>query len=122
MSRAMSSSVSSRPEVRERAVSQTQVLLPSCDARADSRSWNPHGVSQVNQGLLTHFQDPFLRSVEIRNESDDRRKGEGDGQFGERAARAREARVIAHGSERQDGDREQHPPDGTGNAIPQANS
>src|SRR4029450_4724455 len=36
------------------------------------------------------------------------------------AARERQARVIAHGGERQDGDREQRYPDGAGNAIPQA--
>ena len=30
-------------------------------------------MSQVNKRLLAHFQDPFLRSVEIRNEPYDRR-------------------------------------------------
>jgi hypothetical protein len=62
--------------------------LPSCDVCAGSRSWHLHGLAQVNQRLLAHFQDPFLRAVEIRNEPDDRRKGEGDGKPGERAARA----------------------------------
>ena len=94
--------------------------LPGGDVRAGSRSWHMHGLSQVNQRLLAHFQDPFLRSVEIRNEPYDRRKGEGDGKFCERSARSSEASVIAHGGERKDGDREKRHPDGTGNATPQA--
>ena len=71
--------------------------LPGGDARADSSSWHMHGLSQVNQRLLAHGQGTFVRSVEIRDEHYDRRKGAGDGKFCERAARASEARVIAHG-------------------------
>ena len=55
--------------------------LRRCDARAGSRSGDLHGVSQVNQRLLAHFEDPFLRAVEIRNEPNDHRKGESDGQL-----------------------------------------
>jgi hypothetical protein len=43
--------------------------------------WHIHGLSQVNKSLLAHFKAPFLRSVEIRNEPNDRREREGDGKF-----------------------------------------
>jgi len=100
---------------RWRQSAARRCALPSCDARAGSRPWHLYGLSQVHQRLLAHFQDPFLRSIEIGNEPDDHRKGESHGKLGQRSARAREARVIAHGGERQDGDRAQCHPDGTRN-------
>jgi hypothetical protein len=67
--------------------------------------------------LLTYFENPFLRPIEVGNQLYNYRKCEGDGKDRERSARANHTRVIAHCSKGKSRDREKANPDCTGNAA-----
>ena len=58
-----------------------------------------HRLPDIDEGLLAHGQGPFLRAVQIRDQRDDRGKGEGDDDDGERPGRPHQPRVKAHGGQ-----------------------
>ena len=69
--------------------------------------------------MLADVENSFLRSIQIGNELDDHRKGDGNGDNRQRSAGPTHASVVPHGRKRKRSDYEEAQPDCTRNPAPQ---
>src|SRR4051812_3101982 len=68
-----------------------------------------HGLTNVNQCPMTHFEVPFFWPVQVGDECDEGRKRQYQHRNCQRASGLRQAFVISDTRHRQDRDQKQHP-------------
>ena len=81
----------------------------------DSGARLGYRVSHIDHGLLTHFEPPCPWAVQIGNEAQNQRKGQGDRQNRERSARPGQSVVVAHRSQSEECNGIEDGPDSAGN-------